>query len=683
MARIRINSFAGMVPRITNRHLDDNQAQSAVNCRLTSGALSPWRDKKQVATLAKTVRVNSLYLFGNGTANERWLHWNEDVDVVRGKIAGDTTERTYFTGTDAPRVTNASMVDVGGNDQYPEDSYILGIPPSSVAPTAALTGAPSGPVYSRAYVYTCVGEFGEEGMPSPVSSTLAWQSGYTVDLTNLGKTVTLTRSGSTVTAACTAHGYSTNDRILHGGANEKAYNGVHTITVVDPNTYTFQITETPASPATGTIAGIKVAATTTTGKRNVTKKRIYRLATSVTGAEYLFVAEINIGTVTYNDSIADSALGEVLPSITWAEPPAGLKGLIALPNGVMAGFNGNELCLTPAYVPYAWPTAYKQTINGIVALSWIGNTIVVLTNTIPHLVNAQDPEQASVYSRENDPYPCISKRSVVRTESGIFYASNYGIVAGSTAGFRKITDAFLTKSEWEGYYPDTIHAYFYGGRYIGFYTKGLVAGLENGAGFVFDPNNPIATWTTLDQYAYAGFQDEQAGDLYLSFWNGTTNYVYQWNAEGSNLSVTWESKLFQDMHPNCFQAARLHFKRTMTESEQAAYDAQRAAQIAANAAILADLGTIRGPLGTVELGAADVPLAYVNFVDVLPATAQSEGMVFNYYANGDLKHQQTVYDNKPFRMPGGYTAYESQLKLIGKATVTEAELATTMSELSR
>ena len=683
MSRIRINSFAGMVPRITSRHLDDNQAQVATNCQLTSGALRPWRDKKQVATLAKTVRVNSLYLFGNGGANERWLHWNEDVDVVRGPIAGDTTERTYFTGTGAPRVTNNAMVDVGGNDQYPEDSYILGIPPSGVAPTAALVGTGAGAVYSRAYVFTLIGEFGEEGMPSPVSSILAWQSGHTVDLTNLGKAVTLTRSGSTVTAVSTAHGYATNDRIAHGGANEKAYSGVHAITVVDANTYTYQITETPATPATGTIAGIKVAATTTTGKRNVTKKRIYRVATSVTGAAYLYVAEINIGVVTYNDAIADSALKEVLPSTTWAEPPAGLKGIVLLPNGVMAGFVGNELYMTPPFLPYAWPSAYKQTINGMVALSYIGNTIIVLTATIPYLVNAQDPAQASIYSRENDPYPCVSKRSVVRTENGILYASNYGIVAGSTAGFRKITDAFLTKTEWEGYYPGTIHAYFYGGRYVAFYTKGLVSGLEDGAGFVFDPNNPIATWTTLDQYAYAGFQDEQAGDLYLSFWSGAVNYVYQWNADGTNLSATWKSKLFQDNHPVCFQAARLHFKATMSASEQAAYNAQRAAQIAANAAVLASINTMRGPTGTVELGAADVPLAYVNFVDVLPATAASDGAIFKYYANGDMKHQQTIYDNKPFRMPGGYTAYESEFEIIGKATITEAELATTMSELAR
>lgn len=46
-----------------------------------------------------------------------WLHWvfselgdyAEEVDVARGPVLGDTEERTYFTGTDRPRVTTLEM----------------------------------------------------------------------------------------------------------------------------------------------------------------------------------------------------------------------------------------------------------------------------------------------------------------------------------------------------------------------------------------------------------------------------------------------------------------------------------------------------------------------------------------------------------------------------------------------
>lgn len=681
MASIRLRSFAGMVPRLNKSLLTESQSQISANCLLSSGALSPWRDKKSVATLSSAQRVNSIYLFGNGTVNPRWLQWNQDVNVVRGPVAGDTTERTYFTGTDAPRVTNNTMVDEGGNHIYPEDSYILGVPPPAVAPTAALAGVGAGPTYSRAYVRTLVGEFGEEGAPSPASTILAWQSGNTVNLTAMGAVVTITSSGTTATVAWTGHGQSNGNKVLFGGANEKNYNGVYAVTVVDANTLTYTMPGTAASPATGTIGAHAVASTTTVGKRNVTKQRIYRIATSQTGAAYLFVAEINIGTVTYSDSIADSGLAEALPSTYWSEPPSGLSGLILLPNGVMAGFVGNVLYMTPAYVPYAWPAAYTQTFkDSIVAISNIGTTIVVLTTTIPHLVSAQDPSQAAVDSRENDPYPCLSKRSVVRTPSGILYACPDGLASVSASGVRLITGGVITKKEWDGYYPASIHAYLYSGRYVGFYSSGAVGGIESGAGFIFDPQNPGSTWTTIDEYAYAGFRDDDSGDLYLSYWNGTSNTVYQWNGDGSNKSYQWKSRLFLDGHPNCFQAASVHFSSITDAQQQAAYTTQRNAQIAANAAKLASPTTMRGPAGTMELGATDVPFAYVNFVTVLPAT-QTAGVTFKYYADGTLKYQKTVYDNKPFRMPGGYRARESEIELIGNTDVSEVRIASTMSEL--
>lgn len=72
------------------------------------------------------------------------------------------------------------------------------------------------------------------------------------------KTITITRSGTTATASCTSHGFVDKHVLLVAGADQTEYNGEVEITYVDANTFTFTVSGSPASPATGTITA-KVA----------------------------------------------------------------------------------------------------------------------------------------------------------------------------------------------------------------------------------------------------------------------------------------------------------------------------------------------------------------------------------------------------------------------------------------
>jgi hypothetical protein len=67
------------------------------------------------------------------------------------------------------------------------------------------------------------------------------------------KSTTITRSGTTATAACTAHGLIDGKQALIQGADQQAYNGVVTISVVDADHFTYTVSGSPATPATGTI----------------------------------------------------------------------------------------------------------------------------------------------------------------------------------------------------------------------------------------------------------------------------------------------------------------------------------------------------------------------------------------------------------------------------------------------
>jgi len=66
----------------------------------------------------------------------------------------------------------------------------------------------------------------------------------------------LTRSGSTVTATTSGnHGLASSLSVVMSGANESEYNGTHVINVTGLTTFTYSITTTPTTPATGTIQG--------------------------------------------------------------------------------------------------------------------------------------------------------------------------------------------------------------------------------------------------------------------------------------------------------------------------------------------------------------------------------------------------------------------------------------------
>ena len=67
-------------------------------------------------------------------------------------------------------------------------------------------------------------------------------------------TLTITRSGSTARVISNvAHGLSTGMIVEVTGANQSAYNGWKTITVVNPTKFTYTVSGNPATPATGTI----------------------------------------------------------------------------------------------------------------------------------------------------------------------------------------------------------------------------------------------------------------------------------------------------------------------------------------------------------------------------------------------------------------------------------------------
>lgn len=137
--RISIANFSGLVPKQSPQLLADNQAQVANNTRLWTGTLEPFASPSTTKTDVGGTKT-SIYRFGQETPGDTnyWFAWDAHVHVVKGPIAGDVTERTYYSGEGYPRVTNNELA--LSSQPYPGASYKLGVPAPLSAPAATVEG---------------------------------------------------------------------------------------------------------------------------------------------------------------------------------------------------------------------------------------------------------------------------------------------------------------------------------------------------------------------------------------------------------------------------------------------------------------------------------------------------------------------------------------------------------------
>ena len=89
-----VTSFRGEVPLITPRALPPGAAQAAINSRLYTGDLTSFQQFSLTEVLANDGPVKTISLMAAGTPYELWLSWDQQVDVARGTVPGDTTYRT-------------------------------------------------------------------------------------------------------------------------------------------------------------------------------------------------------------------------------------------------------------------------------------------------------------------------------------------------------------------------------------------------------------------------------------------------------------------------------------------------------------------------------------------------------------------------------------------------------------
>ncbi|QDP66033.1 MAG: putative baseplate protein J [Prokaryotic dsDNA virus sp.] len=125
------------------------------------------------------------------------------------------------------------------------------------------------------------------------SNGLEYETSAVAVIQNVSQAISsITRSGTTATATMAAdHSLASNLEVTISGADQAEYNGTFSITVTARDQFTFQISGSPATPATGTIsytstyANANVSCTTTGSSTNLDAGSVLNLSSAITGAD--------------------------------------------------------------------------------------------------------------------------------------------------------------------------------------------------------------------------------------------------------------------------------------------------------------------------------------------------------------------------------------------------------------
>lgn len=583
--------FTGEFPRLNAYDLQAGAAQSATNCDFTQGNLQGLKNRVAVPGISAP-NAKSIFIYDSLTYS--YYTWNRDVDAVRGPITDDAYNRFYWSDGSNFWVSRGDLGGSGGEPSTNNKYWVGVPQPSAAltAADADQVFSVQG-LTPRIYSAFCEGTDGSRKNEVVLTQTVLSQSFTNIELQasaalscdalNASTTTTTTTtdewgnettSSSTInpsvtyTVAVEVRFYAA-DNINYLGCIFRLNNSKNTynqglsgivgrMTYIDgvvrvgvsstsnyresrAYTYTYvnQYGEEgpPADPTSVDILeGQKVTLTYTAPPSNsnycpITRLRVYRTSTGGSSTEYLFLSEIVIdATHKFTDDIKSSALGESIQTRDFFPPPQNLKGIVAMPGGVLAGFSGTAVYFSEPYLPYAWRPVNSQALqNRVIGLCPYENGLYVTTTAHPVLITGYNPGTMS-----SQKIPAIqagvSKGSIVNAGPFAVYASHDGLVTlrGIDASLN-LSFKFFTRAQWRNLYGnklDKMHLNAHDGHLLAWFDDGT-------PGFLIRMDETSPSFTKVTDPVSCALVHPESDALYVGY--GST--LYNFKSGGS--TQTW------------------------------------------------------------------------------------------------------------------------------------------------
>lgn len=277
--------------------------------------------------------------------------------------------------------------------------------------------------------------------------------------------------------------------------------------------------------------------------------------------------------ITYDDSAQDSAIGpDVLISQTWLPPPPTLQGLIALPNGIMAGFYDNVLCLSAQGYPHAWPLENQYSIDTTIkCIQAIDTTILIVDQANPYTAWGTDPG-AFAMSKEVSNQGCTATRgTVTHKRFGVIFPSGNGIAFYRGQGQLDLVRVGpsgqppFSYEQWTKLDPTSFKAVLHDDLYWFWFDNGTTKGC-----YVLDLADTGFGMVNMDVHVTTAYVDRVSDTMYLvpdfSIFpvNGDTvstalNVVSQWEYAATMRPRQWGKNEWLMNRPAAMQRARVRY----------------------------------------------------------------------------------------------------------------------------
>ncbi len=671
MTGIKLDTFAGLFPRLPAERLPANAATQAENCEFAYGELRPLKAPFMLKTLSTAV-VTAFSEDGL-----RFFTWPRDVNAVISPLgSGPSSDRLYFTDGNDFRMAFRSAASIAGGE--PGISYRVGVPKPVKPPVLAIARNAkidkimgylptikfhyenAGLKYQEQEVsFNVIEEGWKYGVSIPPRTVNAKAGAQRAELlasktfdpmsmdlrdptpdtavpvfrmqfvktNSIGVYPLLDQytsnskfATSDVAITMTVSGDSSNSAILTIGDvfdDKDTETRAYTFTLVN----IFGEEGAPSLPAvincyTKAAVSIQIEMPDTSNYAPIQEVRIYRTQASGVSADYYFAFALNYSggaTVQGADRISAAELNEVLSSENNHPPKQNLQGITNIGNGIFAAWLGNQLWFSEPYKPWAWPPKYMLTLQWpVVGMVQSANMLLVTTLGFPYIVSGISPD-AMTSEKLNMNQAGVSKWSVASVGGQLFYACNDGIVSvNGVQGSLDFSERYFTREVWRTKYGNAL-----GTMQIMEYDGSLLVFSRSGAfrAFLIRLDESQGSMTELPDFSASGaFYLVTTDGLYFA--SGSNLYVF---AGGAPQSFVWTSKEIRLPKPMCFAIANA-----------------------------VSTGNI-----TIELYAMDTSGSF------------------------NLKHREQINNQpeKTFRLPGGYRSDAYKVKVYGSGTLRSLKIA--------